>query len=95
MVATFHYKRLDANIVGYVRGRDLDVEPSYGASGGLFWNRGYRNLGLNLNWRVHGNLTAYANLRNALNERYEEIFGFPAPLLTVTAGLKWSLAGAR
>ena len=95
MVATFHYKRLDANLVGYVRGRDLDVEPSYGASTGLFWNHGYRNLGLNLNWRVHGNLTAYANLRNALNERYEEIFGFPSPLLNVTAGLKWSLAGAR
>jgi outer membrane cobalamin receptor len=95
MVGTFHYKRLDANLIGYFRGRDLDVEPSYGAFGGLFWNRGYQNVGLNLNWRVHGNLTAYANLRNALDQRYEEIFGFPAPLLNVTAGLKWSLAAAR
>lgn len=94
-VLTFHYKRLDANVVGYARGRDLDVEPSLGAAGGLFWNRGYTNLGLNLNWRVHGNLTAYANLRNALDERYEEIFGYPSPLLNVTAGLKWNLAGAR
>jgi outer membrane cobalamin receptor len=95
VVGTFHYKRLDANLVGYFRGHDLDVEPSYGAFGGLFWNRGYKNVGLNLNWRVHGNLTAYANLRNALDERYEEIFGFPSPLLNVTAGLKWSLAAAR
>ena len=95
MVTTFHYKRLDANLIGYFRGPDLDVEPSYGASAGLFWNRGYQNVGLNLNWRVHGNLTAYANVRNALNQRYEEIFGFPSPLLNVTAGLKWSLAGAR
>jgi outer membrane cobalamin receptor len=95
MVGTFHYKRLDANLIGYVRGHDLDVEPSYGAFGGLFWNRGYKNVGLNLNWRVHGNLTAYANLHNALDERYEEIFGFPSPLLNVTAGLKWSLASGR
>ncbi|HWD98519.1 MAG TPA: TonB-dependent receptor [Bryobacteraceae bacterium] len=95
MVGTFHYKRLDANLIGYFRGHDLDVEPSYGVFGGLFRNRGYQNVGLNLNWRVHGNLTAYANLRNALDERYEEIFGFPSPLLNVTAGLKWSLAAAR
>jgi outer membrane cobalamin receptor len=94
-VVTFHYKRLDANLIGYFRGRTLDVEPTYGASEGLFWNSGYQNVGVNLNWRVRGNLTAFANLRNALNQRYEEVFGFPSPLLNVTAGLKWSLARAR
>jgi len=30
-------------------------------------------------------------LRNALNRRYEEVFGFPSPLLNFVAGVKWSL----
>jgi outer membrane cobalamin receptor len=50
---------------------------------------------VNINYRLRGNLTLYANLHNALNRRYEEIYGFPAPLLNVVAGVKWSLARAR
>jgi outer membrane cobalamin receptor len=95
LLLTVHYGRLDANISGYARGRSLDVEPSFGASAGLFWNPGYTNFGVNLNYRVRGNLTAYVNLRNALDRRYEEIYGFPAPLLNFVAGLKWSMARAR
>jgi outer membrane receptor protein involved in Fe transport len=94
-VATIHYGRVDANITGYFRGRALDVEPNYGASAGLFRAPGYTAFGVNVNCRVHGNLTIYANLHNALNRRYEEIYGFPAPLLNVVAGVKWSLARAR
>ncbi|HVW87402.1 MAG TPA: TonB-dependent receptor [Bryobacteraceae bacterium] len=95
LVMTFHYKRVDTNLVGYFRGRSLDVEPSYGASAGLFRNPGYENVGVNVNFRVKDNVTFYANLRNALNERYEEIYGFPSPLLNVVAGVKWSLARSR
>ncbi len=94
-VATFHYGKFDANVTASIRGRDLDVEPNYGASAGLFWDSGYVNLGINLNYRVRGNLTAYANLRNALDRHYEEIYGFPAPYLNFVTGLKWSLARAR
>jgi outer membrane cobalamin receptor len=95
LLATFNRGKLDGNIYGYARGRSLDVEPNYGASAGLYWNPGYLNVGINLNYRVRGNLTAYVNLRNALNRRYEEVYGFPAPLLTVVAGIKWSLARSR
>ncbi|HWE49668.1 MAG TPA: TonB-dependent receptor [Bryobacteraceae bacterium] len=94
-VATFHYGKVDANLIAYVRGHDLDVEPNYGASAGLYRDAGYVNAGINLNYRVRGNLTAYFNLRNALDRRYEEIYGFPAPLLNFVAGMKWSLARAR
>lgn len=94
-MATVHYGRVDANVYGYARGRSLDVEPNFGASGGEFWNPGYTNVGINVNYRVRGNLTVYANLRNALDRRYEEIYGFPAPLLNVVAGVKWSLARSR
>jgi len=94
-IATLHYGKLDANLVAYVRGHDLEAEPNYGASAGLFWNGGYVTTGLNLNYRVRQNLTAYVNLRNALDRRYQEVYGYPSPLLNVVAGLKWSLARAR
>jgi outer membrane receptor protein involved in Fe transport len=71
------------------------VEPNLGAFGGLFWSGGYVTTGINVNYRLPKNFTVYANLRNALNRHYEEIYGFPAPLLNVVAGVKWSLARAR
>jgi outer membrane cobalamin receptor len=95
LVASVRHGRVSVNLTGYWRSHTLDVEPSYGASAGTFWNPGYQNVGVNVNFRVAHNLTAYANLRNGFNQRYEEIYGFPAPLLNVVAGLKWNLARAR
>jgi outer membrane receptor protein involved in Fe transport len=94
-VITLHYGKFDVNLTGYFRGKDLDVEPTFGASAGLFRSGGYVSTGINVNYRVRKNLTLYANLRNALDRHYEEIYGFPAPFLNVVAGLKWSLARAR
>jgi outer membrane receptor protein involved in Fe transport len=48
-------------------------------------------MGFNLNVRLGGGLTAYGNLRNALNQSYEEVLGYPAPKLNFVAGLKWAL----
>lgn len=96
LMSTFHLgAKTDVNLVGYFRGRDLDVEPNYGASAGLFWDGGYVNAGINVNYRLRKNLTVYGNLRNALDRHYEEIYGYPAPFLNVVAGVKWSLARAR
>jgi outer membrane receptor protein involved in Fe transport len=85
--------RFSGDLIGFVRGSDLDVEPNYGVSEGFFNNPGYANLEVNLNIRVAAGLTAYGTLRNALDEHYEEIFGFPSPRLNFVAGLKWSLRG--
>jgi outer membrane cobalamin receptor len=90
-VASVHYGKFDVNAVGYVRGWDLNT----GTNNALERLGGYLNVGLNVNYRVRGNLTAYANLRNALDRRYEEVYGFPAPLLNFVVGMKWSLARAR
>ena len=95
VLASLQRGRADLTVAGYLRGRSLDVEPNYGAFGGLYWNPGYASFSFNMNYRVRGNLTAYANLRNAFNQRYEEIYGFPAPLLNLVAGVKWSLARGR
>ena len=90
-VSTFTHGRVSANVTGYFRGSDLDVDPTFGASGGLFPAAGFANLGFNLNVRLGAGLTAYGNLRNALNKSYEEVLGFPAPKLNFVAGLKWTM----
>jgi outer membrane receptor protein involved in Fe transport len=91
-VATFTRGRLAADLTGYFRGVTLYEEPNLGASNGLYWNPGYANIGVNVNYRLARGLTAYGNLRNALNQQYEEVFGFPSPRLNFVAGLKWSLS---
>jgi len=93
--ASYSRGRVSANLDAYFRGSILDVEPSYGATGGLFQNPGYTNLGVNLNYSLGHGLTAYGNLRNALNQQYEEVFGYPSPRLNFVAGVKWTLAGAK
>jgi outer membrane receptor protein involved in Fe transport len=93
--AAFTRGRISGNVTGYYRGADLDVEPSFGATAGLFQDAGYFNLGINLNYALGRGFTAYGNLRNALNQYYEETFGYPSPRLNFVAGVKWSWAGAK
>ena len=95
LVSTYRRGRISANLTGYWRGETLDVEPNLGASAGLFRNSGYFNMGVNLNCRVAPGLTVYGNLRNALNQRYEESFGYPAPLLNFVAGMKFTFERGR
>ncbi|HXA51178.1 MAG TPA: hypothetical protein VNV86_12765, partial [Candidatus Acidoferrum sp.] len=79
----------------YFRGRTLYEEPSFGASNGLFWNSGFSNVGVNVNYALGGGITAYGSLRNALNQHYEEVFGFPSPRLNFVAGMKWTIARSQ
>jgi outer membrane receptor protein involved in Fe transport len=95
VVATFARGRLSANVTGYFRGTVLDVEPNYGAFAGLFYNPGFANFGLNVNYAVAPGLTLYGNLRNALNWHYEEAFGFPSPFLNFVSGVKWTFSPSR
>ena len=90
-VSTVSRGRVKANVTGYFRGSDLDVDPTYGASAGLYPCKGFFDMGINMNIRLAAGLTAYGNLRNALNESYEEVLGYPAPKLNFVAGMKWVL----
>jgi len=94
-VSTFTRGRVTANVTGYLRGSDLDVDPTYGASAGLYPDKGFVDIGINLNIRLVDGVTAYGNLRNALNQSYEEVLGYPSPKLNFVAGLKWTLAKAK
>jgi outer membrane receptor protein involved in Fe transport len=91
----FQYRKLSANVAGYFRGATLDTEQTYGISGGVYRNHGYQNIGVNLNYSLPHGITVYGNLRNALDQRYEEIYGYPSPLLNFVSGIKFGLRGAR
>jgi outer membrane cobalamin receptor len=95
MVATFSRGKISANVTGYFRGKALDVEPNYGPAYGVFYNPGFANFGLNLNYAITRGVTLYGNLRNALNWHYEEALGFPSPLLNFVSGVKWTLSRSR
>jgi len=92
LASTFTRRRLTANVTGYFRGKTLYEEPTYGATDGLFWDPGFANIGVNLNYALAGGLTVYGSLRNALDRHYEEVFGYPSPRLNFIAGFKWRLA---
>ncbi|MDP1572051.1 MAG: TonB-dependent receptor, partial [Vicinamibacterales bacterium] len=72
----------------YLRGGTLDVEPSFGAFGGLFPNSGYRTTAAGGSVRLGRGLTAYARLDNLFNRAYEDVFGFPSPGRTAYLGVR-------
>ena len=59
VVATFTRGRLAADLTGYFRGSALFEEPDFGACNGLFWNSGFANMGVNLNYALGRGVTAY------------------------------------
>ncbi len=95
LVATLTRGRASMDLTGYFRGRTLFEDPTMGASAGLFWNPGYANLGAHVNYALGHGVTAYGNLRNALDRKYEEVFGYPSPRLGFVAGLKWRLGAGK
>jgi outer membrane receptor protein involved in Fe transport len=95
VVTTFQRGKVTANVTGYFRGSTLDVEPGLGATNGLFRNPGFANVGINLNYSLGHGVTAYGNLRNALNRRYEEVLGYPSPKLNFLAGMRWTMGRGR
>jgi len=92
VVATITHGKVAVDLTGYFRGSVLDVEPLLGATNGLYRNPGYANVGINVNYALGRGLTAYGDLRNALNRHYEEVFGYPSPRLNFVAGMKWTLS---
>ena len=70
------------------RGRVLDVEPNYGAFGGLFYAPGYAVVGAGATVRITRSLEVFGRVQNLLDRRYEETLGFPAPARTVMVGVR-------
>ncbi len=85
---TWTGSRLQAFAVATVRGATLDVEPNFGAFGGLFENDGYGIVTLGGAWTLASRLSVHARVVNALGARYEDVLGYPALGRTLYAGLR-------
>ncbi|MBZ5514699.1 MAG: TonB-dependent receptor [Acidobacteriia bacterium] len=88
--ATWYHGRLMLNLNGYWRTRVLDVEPNYGAFGGLFPNPGYFLANSGFAYRLPRGVEVYGRLNNSLNRKYEEALGFPALHLNFLAGMRFT-----
>jgi outer membrane cobalamin receptor len=88
VTALFNRGRVTSFLAVEVRGRVRDVEPSFGASGGVFNGDGYRNIDLGGAFRASRLLEIFARLENAADRGHEEVFGFPAPGRILMAGVR-------
>jgi len=86
---TWSHHQLMLNLNGYVRGSVLDVEPNFGAVGGLFRNKGYVLANAGFAYTLAAGFEIYGRLNNFLNQKYEESFGFPSLHLNFLAGVKF------
>jgi outer membrane receptor protein involved in Fe transport len=61
-----------------VRSGTLDVDPSLGTFGGLFFSKKYAVVNVGASVRVTRGLEVYARVLNVADRAYEEALGFPA-----------------
>lgn len=73
-----------------IRGRVRDVEPTFGASGGVFDADGFAVLDLGGTVRLSRTIQLFARVENAADRAYEEAFGFPAPGRVVFGGVRFA-----
>lgn len=73
------------------RGRTLDVDPTFGAFGGLHLAPGYTTLAAGGAWHATRALELFARVTNFLDARYEEVLGFPAAPRSAHAGIRVSV----
>lgn len=60
------------------RSRVLDVEPTLGTFGGLFYASGYEVWNAGASWNLGHGAEVFGRLENLADRQYEEVFGFPA-----------------
>jgi len=75
------------------RSRVLDVEPNWGASGGLFYAPGFAVAGAGAAIHVSRQVDVLARVDNLFDRQYESAFGYPAPRRAFTVGVR--LAAGR
>jgi outer membrane receptor protein involved in Fe transport len=75
---TYAHTRGTAYVDVGARGHALDVEPNYGAFGGLFTLPGFTVVNAGAAVRVHRAVEVFARGTNLFDRAYEEALGFPA-----------------
>jgi outer membrane cobalamin receptor len=88
VTALFNTARLTAFTTLEIRGRVRDIEPTFGASGGVFDADGYAVIDAGGAFRVSRLFELFARVENAADRAYEQAFGFPAPGRLLMGGVR-------
>ena len=72
------------------RSRVLDVEPNWGASGGLFHAPGFAVADAGAAIHINRQIDVLARVDNLFDRRYEAVFGYPAPHRAFTVGVRFA-----
>ena len=91
--ATWTRGRVSAFTQAVMRGEVRDIEPSYGAFGGVFTATGFGSVDAGASVRVTRGVEVFGRLENLGDRRYESAYGFPAPGRLAFAGVR--LAASR
>jgi outer membrane cobalamin receptor len=85
---TYRYKRLTLSTNAYIRGATLDTEPAYGYP--FYRNKGYTRADMGVSYKLPYGMEMYGRLNNFLNQKYEELLGYPALRLNFMAGMRFA-----
>jgi outer membrane receptor protein involved in Fe transport len=86
-------RRCGGNLGGSLVGRRFDSDFLFGKVPPQDHTPGYARVDLGAWYAVNSHVTAYANVENALNRRYEEVAGYPALKANFRAGMRFRLGG--
>ncbi len=84
----WRHKRLTLSTNAYIRGAVLDGEPAYGYP--FYKNKGYTRADAGFSYRLPKGVEIYGRLSNFLNQKYEEVLGYPALRLNFMAGMRFA-----
>jgi len=96
---TWRHGNLMLNTNAYIRGPVLDIEPNYGTYACtlgmpcLFTNKGYVRVDGGFSYRLPAGVEIYGRLDNMLDQKYEEVFGYPSLPFNFLTGLRISFPG--
>jgi vitamin B12 transporter len=97
---TWRHGNLMLNTNAYIRGSVLDVEPNYGLSACsyfsltcLFPDKRYVRVDGGFSYRLPRGVELYGRLDNLLDQKYEEVLGYPSLPFNFLAGVRLSFPG--
>jgi outer membrane receptor protein involved in Fe transport len=96
---TWRHRNLMLNTNAYIRGPVLDVEPNYGLGACeidlpcLFQDKGYVRVDGGFSYRLPKGVEIYGRMDNMLDQKYEEVLGYPSLPFNFIAGVRITVPG--
>ena len=93
---TWRHGALMLNTNAYIRGPVLDIEPNYGTFACvlgmpcLFSSHGYARAAAGFSYRLPRGVEIYGRLDNLVDQKYEEVFGYPSLPFNFLSGIRFS-----